>query len=143
MANANNGLGYTGTAKALHWTILALLIVQFIVAWTMPDIKRDTKPDTLINLHLSIGVVILFFAVVRLTWRATNAEPAPQDGLPPWQVKSARIMHWLLYALLFVLPILGWLNASWRGFPVVMVGARHWLPTSACRAKRFQCGHAA
>ena len=47
---------YTGTAKALHWTILALLIVQFAVAWTMPEIKRDTKPETLINLHLSIGV---------------------------------------------------------------------------------------
>ena len=31
-------------------------------------------------------------------------------------------MHWLLYALLFVLPILGWINASWRGMPVVMFG---------------------
>jgi len=31
-------------------------------------------------------------------------------------------VHWLLYALLFVLPVLGWLNASWRGFPVIMFG---------------------
>ena len=31
-------------------------------------------------------------------------------------------MHWLLYALLFVLPILGWINASWRGMPIVMFG---------------------
>ena len=114
--------GYTGTAKALHWTILALLIVQFAVAWTMPDIKRDTKPDTLINLHLSIGVLILAFAVIRLGWRATHAEPPPADGVPPWQTQSARIVHWLLYVLLFVVPVLGWINASWRGFPVVMFG---------------------
>ena len=114
--------GYTGTAKALHWTIVALLIVQFIAAWTMPDIKRDTKPDTLINLHISVGVLILFVAVLRLTWRAGHPEPPPEDGLPPWQVQSARAVHWLLYALLFVLPILGWLNASWRGFPVIMFG---------------------
>lgn len=114
--------GYTGTAKVLHWTILALLIVQFAVAWTMPDIKRDTKPETLINLHLSVGVLILFVAVVRLAWRAAHGEPAPEDGVPPWQVQSARAVHWLLYLLLFVLPVLGWINASWRGFPVVMFG---------------------
>ena len=87
----------------------------------MPEIKRDTKPDTLINLHLSFGVLILVVAVIRLGWRATHAEPPPQDGVPPWQLQSARIMHWLLYALLFVLPILGWINASWRGFPVIDV----------------------
>jgi cytochrome b561 len=119
---SNTTTGYAGTAKALHWTIVALLIVQFIAAWTMPDIKRDTKPDTLINLHISVGVLILFVAVLRLAWRAGHAEPPPEDGLPPWQVQSARAVHWLLYALLFVLPVLGWLNASWRGFPVIMFG---------------------
>jgi cytochrome b561 len=119
---SNTTTGYTGTAKALHWTIVALLIVQFIAAWTMPDIKRHTKPDTLINLHISVGVLILFVAVLRLTWRAGHPEPPPEDGLPPWQVQSARAVHWLLYALLFVLPVLGWLNASWRGFPVIMFG---------------------
>jgi cytochrome b561 len=31
-------------------------------------------------------------------------------------------MHWLLYALLFVLPILGWINAFWRGFPATVFG---------------------
>jgi cytochrome b561 len=35
---------------------------------------------------------------------------------------TARIVHWLLYLLLFVVPILGWINASWRGFPIVMFG---------------------
>ncbi len=118
----SNATQYTGTAKALHWTILALLIAQFAVAWTMPDIKRDTKPETLINLHLSIGIVILAVAVVRLAWRAAHGEPAPADGVPPWQTLSARAVHWLLYLLLFVVPVLGWINASWRGFPVVMFG---------------------
>ena len=113
---------YSGTAKSLHWLILALLILQFIIAWTMPEIHRDTKPETLINLHFSIGVVILAVAIVRLGWRATHSEPPPQDGMPPWQLRSARVVHWLLYLLLFVVPILGWINASWRGFPVIVFG---------------------
>jgi cytochrome b561 len=113
---------YTPTAKSLHWLILALLIVQFAIALLMPEIKRDTKPDTLINLHLSFGMLTLLVAVVRLAWRATHREPEPEDGVPPWQTKSARIVHWLLYLLLFAVPVLGWINASWRGFPVVVFG---------------------
>jgi cytochrome b561 len=122
MANTQSSVGYTGTAKFLHWLILALLIAQFVVAWTMPHMRRDTQPDTLINLHFSIGVVILAVVIVRLAWRATHGEPAPLAGLPAWQLKSAHAVHWLLYVLLFVVPVLGWINASWRGFPVVMFG---------------------
>jgi cytochrome b561 len=46
----------------------------------------------------------------------------PLDGVPPWQTTTARVVHWLLYVLLFVVPILGWLNASWRGMSIVMFG---------------------
>lgn len=118
--------GHTGTAKTLHWLILALLIAQFVFAWTMPHIGRNTPVTTLISLHFTVGVCILAVAVVRLAWRLTHGEPAPEDGIPPWQTATARTVHWLLYLLLFVLPILGWINASWRDMPVVMFG--HPLP---------------
>ena len=91
---------------------MALLIVQFTVAWTMPDIGRNTPVTTLISLHFTMGIVILAVAIVRLAWRVTHGEPEPDAGMPPWQAASARIVHWLLYALLFVLPMLGWINAS-------------------------------
>jgi|SRR6185369_2864697 len=114
--------GYDATAKFLHWGIFVLLIVQFIIAWAMPHIGRNTKPDTLINLHFSFGVVVLAVAVMRLGWRMGHPEPEPLAGIPPWQRRSARAIHWLLYVLLFVVPILGWINASWRGFPVIVFG---------------------
>ena len=114
---------YTSTAKSLHWLIVVLLLAQFIFAWTMPHIGRNTPVTTLISLHFTVGIIILAVAIVRLSWRAIHAEPRPLDGVPPWQVQSARIIHWLLYVLLFVLPILGWINASWRGMPIVMFGA--------------------
>ncbi len=119
---AQSSEGYTGTAKFLHWLILALLVAQFIVAWTMPHIGRNTPVTTLISLHFTLGIVILAVAVVRLAWRLTHPEPKPLDGVPPWQTGTASIVHWLLYVLLFVVPILGWINASWRGMPVVMFG---------------------
>ena len=114
--------GYSATAKSLHWLIVVLLAAQFTVAWLMPHIGRNTPVTTLISLHFLFGVIILLIAIIRLAWRATHAEPAPLDGVPPWQVQSAKIIHWLLYLLLLVLPILGWINASWRGMPIVMFG---------------------
>jgi cytochrome b561 len=113
---------YTTTAKVLHWMIVALLIAQFIFAWTMPHIGRNTPVTTLISLHFTFGIIILAVALVRLAWRATHSEPTPLDGMPPWQVHSARVIHWALYLLLLVLPILGWINASYRGMPIVMFG---------------------
>jgi cytochrome b561 len=118
----NRKPAYTGIAILLHWLVVALLVAQFTVAWTMPHIGRDTPETTLISLHFSLGVLILFVAVIRLLWRATRTEPEPAAGVPPWQVRSARTIHWLLYALLVVLPILGWINASWRGYSVTLFG---------------------
>ena len=116
---------YTRTAIVLHWLILALLVAQFAVGWTMPHIDRNTPVTTLISLHFSIGVLILGLIVVRLVWRIIHGEPAPEAGIPPWQVRSARVIHWLLYLLLLVVPLLGWINASYRGMPITFFGLVH------------------
>jgi cytochrome b561 len=129
--------GYTTLAKLLHWSMAALLVGQFAVAWTMPHIGRNTVPDQLINLHFSLGALILLVAVARLAWRSTHPEPAPLDGVPPWQVQSARVVHVLLYGLLLVLPILGWISASWRGFDVSLFGLFVMPKLIATRAAGF------
>jgi cytochrome b561 len=63
---------YSGTAKFLHWLIVGLLIAQYIFAWTMPHIGRTVPVSTLIDLHVSVGLLIMFMAVVRLVVRATH-----------------------------------------------------------------------
>jgi cytochrome b561 len=110
--------GYGGVAKFLHWLIVALLIVQFVAAWTMPDINPRTPPSTLVDLHFSIGVTILFVALVRLLWRWRYPVPLIGDNVPVWQDWTARATHFLLYLLLFVLPILGWVDAGFRGLSI-------------------------
>jgi cytochrome b561 len=92
-------VGYTPAAKVLHWLVVALLFCQYSIAWTMPDIGRDTKPDRMINLHFSFGVLILLVIAIRLVWRCTHGEPGPPIGLPLWAVRSSRAIHYLLYLL--------------------------------------------
>lgn len=115
-------VGYAPLAKALHWLVVALLFCQYALAWSMPHIGRNTRPDRLIDLHLSFGVLILLAVAVRLAWRFTHAEPAQLAVLPPWIRRSSRAIHYLLYLLLVFLPLLGWINASFRGFDVSLFG---------------------
>ena len=63
------GLGYGPGAKSLHWLVVALLLVQFAIAWAMPGIRRGTSPDGLIGLHLSFGMTILAVAGSQLSVR--------------------------------------------------------------------------
>jgi cytochrome b561 len=113
---------YTTTAKMLHWLIVLLLIIQYTIAWNLPHIGRDTVPNTIINLHFSFGASILFVMIVRAMWNLIAPQPTPLAGLPPWQIITARIVHYALYALLAIIPVLGWLNASFRGFDVSLFG---------------------
>ncbi len=119
---------YNRTAIALHWLILALLIVQYIVGWSMPHIGRDTPVTTLISLHFSFGALILAVVIVRLGWRISHGVPAPEGGIPQWQLRLAGVVHRLLYLLLIVVPLLGWLNASYRGMPITFFELFHVPP---------------
>jgi len=115
-------MAYDGVAKTLHWLILALLAVQFTLAWAMPDIENGQMPESLVRLHLSFGLTILAIMLVRLGWRATHPAPPPPDDIPRWQQLASRLVHWALYALLVATPLAGWSWASAKGWPIVVFG---------------------
>jgi cytochrome b561 len=113
---------YGPVAKTLHWLVFALVVVQYVVAITMPDIGRNTVPGTLINLHMSIGLTIVALVVVRWLWRVGHPIPLATPDLSSWEQPLARIVHAALYVLLAVNPILGWMNASARDWKITVFG---------------------
>lgn len=112
---------YDGVARFLHWLIVALVVAQFILGWTMPDVHRDTKPVGLIAGHLLVGTSLLAAMVCRVLWRLTHRPPAIEIARP-LRIVSA-LTQFGLYALLIVVPLLGWINASSRGWNVTLLRA--------------------
>jgi cytochrome b561 len=108
-------LQYGTTAKLLHWLIVALLLVQYLIGWLMPDIHRGTKPGAAMTFHVSVGIVILLLIVLRLAWRLAHPV-VPDSSLAPWQRLGSQAAHWLLYALVLATTFTGWLFASYRGW---------------------------
>ncbi|HJU22235.1 MAG TPA: cytochrome b [Casimicrobiaceae bacterium] len=113
---------YGALAKTLHWLVFALVFAQYIVAILMPDIGRNTRPDTLINLHMSLGATILIVVVIRWLWRTDHPVMIATTDMPRWEQRFARATHVTLYALLVITPILGWMNASARDFSIDVFG---------------------
>jgi cytochrome b561 len=113
---------YDPFARFLHWLIVALVVAQYVVAWTMPGIHRGTQPLGLIAWHLELGTAIVAVMIVRIVWRFVRAEPDVVEGSPMLQ-QIARLTHGLLYALLIIQPLAGWANASARGWSVKLFGA--------------------
>jgi len=110
-------LHYDATAKVFHWTIVALLLVQYPIGWFMPDIRRGMSPGLAMTWHISIGTVILTLMVVRLLWRFAHPVAA-ESSLQPWQRLGSEAVHWLLYSLVIATTVSGWLFASARGWKI-------------------------
>lgn len=113
---------YDPIAKILHWLIFVLVAIEFIIAWTMPGGARVSTPSALMSLHFSFGILIFATIVVRTCWRATHQPPPP----PPTLSRRLQLLSWAthhaLYALLLVMPILGWAWASSRGWMISFFG---------------------
>lgn len=110
-------LQYGATAKAFHWLIVALLVVQYPIGWLMPDIHRGMEPGTGMIIHISFGMLVLVLILLRFAWRLTHPV-APESSLPPWQRLSSEAVHWLLYLAVLATTFTGWLFASFRGWSV-------------------------
>ncbi|PIE47294.1 MAG: cytochrome B [Gammaproteobacteria bacterium] len=93
--------------RIIHWISASLLIATWI------SIEYFDKVD----LHKSLGVVVVLFAFIRIINRITTADPVKLDN-PKWQKIAAESTHSLLYLLLLVMPMLGILRTMYAGYPI-------------------------
>jgi cytochrome b561 len=124
---------YSRSARNLHWLIVALLAIQYITAVLLPHIGRNTPMSTTINLHFSFGVIIVVVTAVRLVQRLTQPVALDSTYSPAWERGLARFVHLVFYALLLIVPFLGWASASAHNLPVSLFGV---IPLPALAAPK-------
>ncbi|MBX5463656.1 MAG: cytochrome b [Steroidobacteraceae bacterium] len=105
-------------AQLFHWVIVALIITQFVLANIASNLPLGLAKLAMLARHKSVGITILGLAVLRLLWRWANPTPELPNTLKPHERVLANVTHATLYALLFAMPITGWLMSSARNFPV-------------------------
>lgn len=116
---------YSAALRWLHWAVAGLIVTQFVLAELAERAEQaGAKLQTLALLanHKSVGITILVLAVVRLSARLASPVPALPAEMPAWQVTASRVSHLLLYSLILVLPVTGWLMSSATAYPVSWFG---------------------
>lgn len=113
---------YTTTAIVLHWLMALLIFVVFPLGLYMHDLKLSPVKLQLYSYHKWIGIILLVLAVLRVLWRATHTPPHLPVTLPRWQKLASSTVHVLMYVLLLLVPLSGWLMSSAKGVQTVWFG---------------------
>lgn len=108
---------YNSVAKWFHWVTVALLAVAIPFGFVIQHIKDDAKMP-FYAIHESAGLTILAVAMARLAWRLLNPPPPLPDSVPLPLRRIAAAVHHMLYALLILQPIFGFIATNAWGFPL-------------------------
>lgn len=109
-------------SQSLHWVVVVLILVMAYIGLTMGDLPNGPDKIKTYALHKSIGITILGLVALRVLWRAYAGTPRPVPNMPIWQERIAALTHLAIYALLFAIPISGWVLNSAAGFPLQWFG---------------------
>jgi cytochrome b561 len=120
----NTAQKYGIVGQALHWVVVLGIIASYFIA----EAAEDEEAGGLMGLHRSVGITILALAALRLLWRLADRTPPWPAGMAAHERVIARVVHALFYALLFALPLTGWMISSAEGDPVRWFGLVE-LPT--------------
>ena len=121
--NTTTGVGghevYSPTARRLHWLMLFVIAIQLPLGIFMTNYGERTNfaapTAQMYDSHKLIGMLLLLLVLARLAYRLLHGAPGDEPTLEPWQRIVSHITHWAIYALLLIVPIIGWLAVSAYG----------------------------
>jgi cytochrome b561 len=108
---------YRMTAKVLHWITAVLVFCMFASGVIAKQLSGGPVADMLMSLHKLTGAVTLAIIVLRLIYRASRA-------MPEWRIHARRrpVLHWTLYGVAALVPLLGWAGISDFGAREIVPG---------------------
>lgn len=120
---ANSSERYGLISKSLHWLMAMTILFMIGLGVYMTDIDNANplRPQ-LYGLHKSIGITLLILAIMRIIWIMASPPPAPLRALQWFEIMIARTIIGLLYLLMLMIPIAGYIMSSAFGKPINYFG---------------------
>ncbi|MEM8795260.1 MAG: cytochrome b/b6 domain-containing protein [Pseudomonadota bacterium] len=113
---------YSLALRVIHWVTVFVVTGQVLLAG-LNALLYEPRPilaEALVQAHLSMGFVVFILTCVRLAVRWQS--PAP----PPSTLVSLRfgaaIVHSLLYIILLLMPVTGYVRLAALGFEIPLFG---------------------
>lgn len=130
----NTKTSYGWVAIILHWLMAVSIFGLFGLGLYMVELTYyDAWYKGSLDLHKSIGILVLLTFIARLVWRMLNINPDSADAnATKFEIKSAHWVHIGLYILMAMLFMTGFLisTADGRGIAVFELFSVPALPIS-------------
>lgn len=119
----NTRIRYGSIAISLHWLMFLLMVAVYACIELRELYPKGSDPrEALKAWHFMLGLSVGALVWLRLAVRISGVKPVIEPEIVVWQKILAGIAHWLLYALMIVMPLLGWLTLSAAGKPIPFFG---------------------
>lgn len=99
MAVLGNEQRYGAVTQLIHWLTAILVLAAWLVAGTWEGGHPEMKV-----LHETLGLSVFVLVILRVLWRGLDRRPEELPG-NRFLALVARLMHWALYTLLFLVPL--------------------------------------
>ena len=116
MSQDQNNVRFSQLTVLLHWLIV-LLFIGVYCSMEFRDIFERGTPgrDLMKTAHYWFGLSILLLLLPRVLARFSQHTPPITPPQPHWQHKLAIAVHLAFYALMLMMPLIGWLLMSAEG----------------------------
>ena len=111
----NNSTEYGLISKSFHWLSAAVLFVQIPLGFYLVDMDFSEKRITVENIHVIIGLSVLYLTIFRLIYKLLNPTPPLQNSVFIGQKFIAISNHILLYLSILTITISGALKKLFNG----------------------------
>jgi cytochrome b561 len=124
----NSPLRYSPIAMLFHWSIAALVLVDFALALSF---SRFNPGDAWYfrysyRMHMSMGMAVLALSVLCVVWRLLHKYPPLPPNMHAVTRALAKGAHALLYLFIVAVPVTGWVILSTRKSPAALFGKFNW-----------------
>jgi cytochrome b561 len=114
---------FTALSRLLHWTMAAMVLTMLCIGVAMVASLADYH--VLVSIHRPLGIAILILVVVRFVNRLLNRPPPFPASMSRMERLAATATEYVMYALMFILPLVGWGMLSAARYPIVLFGPVH------------------
>lgn len=121
-ATMSTGWRYSSIAIALHWLLAFLLTAMAALGWYMMTIEHEPEGPWYINIHKAFGLLVGVLVAFRLVWRLTHRPAALPASVKRLQARLAHGTQAMLYLLMVLMPLSGYLGSSFSKSGVHLFG---------------------
>lgn len=116
----NTSVRYGSLSIGIHWLMLLLFVAVYGSIELRVLFEKGSDPrEALKAWHFMLGLLVFVLVWVRIAVRLSGPTPDIQPEPAKLQQLSAKLLHLALYALMIVMPLMGWmlLSASGKAIP--------------------------